>query len=118
MDCAMSTVEPLPTEATAEAAITRVLNAERDAREAIAQATREAVTMQENARAAARALSERTERRIREVRAALAARLAAEVEAIDAQAAAQDAGQALGAAELARLERAVAALAAELTGGQ
>ncbi len=113
----MPTVEPQTTDATAEAAINRVLSAERDAREAIAQATREADTMNESARAAARALGERTERRIRALRAAFAARLAAEVDAIDVQAAAQDAGQPLSADELDHLERAVAALAAELTGG-
>ncbi len=113
----MPVIEPPPTQAAAEAAITRVLTAERDALETIAQALRDAEAMNENARAAARALGERTERRIRAVRGAFAARVAAEVAAIDAQAAAQDAGQPLSADELDRLERAVAALAAELTGG-
>jgi len=113
----MPVTEPPPGEAAAETAITRVLNTERAAADAIAQATREAATLNDNARAAARALVERTERRIRAVRAAFAARVAGELAAIDAQAAAQDAGQPLAAADMGRLERAAAALAAELTGG-
>jgi len=103
-------------EAAAETAIAHVLSAERGAGDAIAQAAHEAAVVNELARARARALVERTERRIRAVRAAFAARVAGEVAAIDAQAAAQDAEQPLAAGDLERLDRAVVALAAELTG--
>jgi hypothetical protein len=111
----MPNAEYAPAETAVEAAITRVLSAERDAREAVAQATRDAAAMSENARGAARALAERTERRIGTVRAAFEAVVAADVAAIDADATAQDASQPLSADDLHRLERAIAALAAELT---
>ena len=113
----MSRAEALPLEATIEAAIARVLAAERDAREAVARATRDADALNEKARADARALADRTERRIRSVRAAYERKVAAEIAAIDAQAASQDERQALSAEDLQRLERALGALAAELTGG-
>jgi hypothetical protein len=111
----MPNAEYAPAEAAVEAAIARVLNAERDAREAVAQATRDAAAMNENARGVARALAERTERRIRAVRAAFEATVAVEVAAIDAEATAQDASGPLSTNDLERLERTIAALAAELT---
>jgi hypothetical protein len=113
----MSTVEALPSETAVEAAITRVLAAERDAHEAVARATRDADALNEKARAEARALAERTERRIQAARAAYERRVSAEVAAIDAQAASQDVQQALSADDWQRLERALETLAAELTGG-
>jgi hypothetical protein len=99
-----------------DAAIARVLEAERAARDAVVQAGETAAAMTEEARAAARTLAERTERRIRGIRAAFEERATAEVAALDATAAATSQERALGADELARVEAAVAALAASLTG--
>ena len=113
----MSTVEALPSEAAVEGAIARVLAAERDAHDAVAQATREADALNEKARADARALAERTERRIQAARGAYERRVSAEVAAIDAQAASQDVQQPLTADDWRRLERALEILAAEMTGG-
>ena len=112
----MSTVEVLPSETAVEAAIARVLAAERDAHEAVEHATREAEAMNEKARADARALAERTERRIQRARAAYERMVSTEVAAIDAQAASQDEQQTLSADDWHRLERALETLAAELTG--
>lgn len=112
----MPSTESTPAERAVEAEISRVLTAERDAKDAVAHATRDAVERNERARAAARALAERTEGRIRAVRAASEARTAAEVAAIDAQSAEQDTSQPLSADDLRHLERALAALATELTG--
>jgi hypothetical protein len=104
-------------DAKVEAAIARVLACERDARDAIARAGREAAELAEAGRAAARAVGERTETRIRSVRAAFERRLAAELDALHA---AEDAivdDEPIAGDDLARLDRAIAALAAELTGG-
>jgi predicted component of type VI protein secretion system len=113
----MSTVEALPSATAVEAAIARVLRAEREAHEAVDRATRDAEALNERARADARALAERTERRIQSVRAAYERKVTEEVAAIDAQAAAQDVQQALSVDDWRRLERALEALAAALTGG-
>jgi hypothetical protein len=71
--------------------------------------------MIEAARSAARAAAERTERRIRGVRAAFEAHAMAEVAALDAAAAEAGARHDLTPAELARLDDAVATLAARIT---
>jgi hypothetical protein len=113
----MSVVDSLPAVSTVEAAITRVLAAERNAREATAEATRDAEARDELARADARALTERTERRIRKIHAAVEARISAEVAAIENQCAVQDESSALAPEDLRRVELAVAAVAAELTCG-
>ena len=82
----------------AEAAIARVLGAEREAREAIEQARLQVDPIVERARLDARALDERTARRIRAVVDAFERELAERLAEIDAAA----------------LQRAVRALAAEL----
>lgn len=105
------------TDLAAEAAIDRVLAAEREAGDLVASATSEAGAIVEAARSAARAIAERNERRIRGLREAFAARAAREIAAIDAEVRAQDAKRELSPDDLARLERAVAALCVELTGG-
>ena len=97
-------------------AIARVLGAERKAREAVELSRLEVNQIAENARSAARLLSERTERRIRAVVGAFERDRAARVAAIDAEAARLDAPQPLTGEELAALQRAVQALARELTG--
>jgi len=112
----MSTLEALPSETAVEAAIARVLAAEREAHEAVAQATRDADALNERARAEARALAERTERRIQAARAAYERRVIAEIAAIDALAASQDVQQPLSREDRQRLERALEMLARELTG--
>ena len=113
----MPTVESTASTTVVEAAIARVLAAERDGRDAADQARRDADALEERARAAARALADRTARRIARIRSAYEARVAAEVAAIDAQAAAHDAVEALSAEDTERLDAALSRLAAELAGG-
>jgi hypothetical protein len=100
----------------AEAAIARVLDAEREAREAVARALIEVHRIAETARTDARSLAERTERRIRLVVGAFERELASRVAEIDAAAERLDKPQPLTPDELAALRRAVGALARELTG--
>lgn len=97
-----------------ERAIARVLEAEAAAKEAIADAGARAAAAAEAARASARAVGERTERRLRAVRAAFERRTGATVAALDREAEEASATHVLGAADLARVEAAVAALAARL----
>ena len=70
----------------------------------------------EAARAAARSIAAHTQARIANVRAAFDRRVSSQVAAMDAEADALAATPALTMAEMASLERALAALAAELTG--
>jgi vacuolar-type H+-ATPase subunit H len=107
---------PSTVEASVEAAISRVLNAERSANEHVERATREAAAIVENGRAMARAIAERTDRRLRRLRAAFEIRGDRAVGAIGAQALAEAAAHDLAADDLARLERAVAVVCAELIG--
>jgi len=100
----------------AEAAIARVLGAEREAREAVAHALLEVHRIGEAARSEVRSLAERTERRIRIVVGAFERELASRVAEIDAAAERLDFLQPLTPEELAALRRAVGALARELTG--
>jgi hypothetical protein len=97
-------------------AIGRVLHAEQQARVAIAQAQAEAGHVTERARAAARALNDRTERRMRRIVAAFEAASAARLAEIAAEAAAVARPHVLDGDELAALDSAVRALAARLTG--
>jgi hypothetical protein len=98
-------------------AIARVLDAERAARERVAQAEREAAAGEEVARAEARAIAERTERRLASVRAAFAARTARAVAAAAEAMAGFDAPHPLTADDATLARMAAAALAAELTAG-
>ena len=111
----MTNPDRLLSDEAVDAAIARVLGAERDARDAVLAAERTAAAMAEAGRAAARAVAERTERRIRQVRVAFEARASAEVTALDAAAAEAGARHDLTPDELARLDAAVATLAARLT---
>ena len=101
---------------TAEAAIARVLGAEREALEALEQARLEVNRIAENARLAARSVAERTERRIRAVVGAFERELAARLAEIDAEAVRLAHPRPLTPDELAALLRAVQALARELIG--
>jgi hypothetical protein len=100
----------------AEAAIVRVLAAEREACAAVEAALLDVHRIAEAARAEARALAERTERRIRKVVGAFERDLAARIAEIDAEAERLDSPQPLTPAELEALRRAVGTLARELSG--
>ena len=100
----------------AEAAIARVLGAEREARAAIERARLEVDRIAEDARLADRALAERTERRIRAVVAAFERELAERLAAFDTAAVTLMAPHALSTEELADLQHAVRVLAREFIG--
>lgn len=105
-----------PNDAVADAAIGRVLDAERAAREAVADATREGDRIVDQARATAGAVRLRAERRIRRIRDAFDARAAREIALLDAAAAREAGAHDLDAEDLARLARSIEALCDELTG--
>ncbi len=109
---------PPPAAATADEAIALVLRRERAAREAIAAAHAEALHGAEAARADARAIAARAERRMRRVAAAFKRETQARTAALDAQAVAMAQAHVLTPQDNDRLHRAVQALAAELTGGR
>jgi hypothetical protein len=99
-----------------EAAMARVLAAEREALEAIERSGAEAQAILAEARARSRAIADAASRRIAAVRAAMEARLAARLaglEALERQALAE--GEP-GPGERSRLERAIVRQAEELTG--
>lgn len=108
--------EPGPNESAVDVAIVRVLRAEALARESIAAARAQAAQIAEQSRSAARALAERTQRRIRRLRGAFEVRVASEVATLDAQARALADDTAPATDESLQLDRAVALLAAQLTG--
>lgn len=95
-----------------------MLRAEAQARESIVQAGLDAAHIAEAARAGARVLADRTERRIRRVVTAFELDRAARVAAIDAEAAAIADPHVLTDDERAALASAVHEIARELTGGQ
>jgi len=113
----MTATDLLPAHDSVEAAIARVLDAEHAAREAVTEAGDTAAAMIEAARAEGRAITERTERRIRAVRATFEARTGADVAALDAVAIDAGVRHELTQDEIARVDAAVAALAARLTQG-
>jgi len=100
----------------AGAAIARVLQSERDASQTIEHSRVAAAQLKEDARTQARRLAERTEQRIRSVQAAFERERERRLAAIDADVAQLSRTHEPGAEELAALERAVQALAQELTG--
>lgn len=98
----------------AEAAIARVLAAEREGRAAVERARLEVGRIEESARRADRAVAERTERRIRAVVAAFERELAEQLAEIEAAAARVASPQSLGPSEMMALQGAVRAVAREL----
>jgi vacuolar-type H+-ATPase subunit H len=114
----MPTDASLPPDTAVDAAIARVLEAERAARDAVLAAEGEAARLNEEARARARTIAERCERRIRSVLAVHDAHAAAHIAALDAEAASLGRPHVLDAAEVEQVRRAVEALAAEMTGGK
>ena len=99
-------------------AIAEVLAAERDARDAIGRARLEVNAIDENARAVARRVAERTERRARAVVHAFERELSQRLAAIDAEASLLDIAQPLSGEETAALQRALHAVARKLIGAQ
>ena len=101
-----------------QAAIAEVLAAERDARAAIGRARLEVNAIDENARAVARRVAERTERRARAVVDAFERELSRRLAALDAEASQLDLAQPLMGEETAALQRALRTLARNLIGAQ
>jgi vacuolar-type H+-ATPase subunit H len=113
----MSTTDPRPGDLDVDAALARVLQAEQAARGAIDAARAEAARMAEQARTHARRYAERARARMARGQAAVERDLQAQLAAIAEQARALPERDEPDPLALGRLERAVQALAAELTGG-
>ena len=101
-----------------EAAMARVLAAEREAREALEQSRRSAARTLHDARAAAKRISAAASRRAGAVRAAMERRLAARLAEIERDEQAALAAGALESEERARLAQAIERLAGELCGNE
>ncbi len=102
--------------AAASAAIERVLEAERHASEAAASCEREARAIVDEARQHASRITERTSARIAAARGRVAARVADAVKHYETEAAALQTSAQIDEEARRKLEHAVAAVAAELTG--
>jgi hypothetical protein len=113
----MSLMNPRSPDHDVEAAVARVLQAEQQARSAIEAARAEAAHIAEQARASARAWAERARARMARGQSAVERQLQAELAAIEAEACALPEHDEPEAAEIERLEVALQALAAALTGG-
>ncbi len=109
--------EPPAPERAVEAAMAQVLAAEAAARESVALAHAEAGHTGERSRAAVRALAERTELRVRRLRAAFERAADAEVAALQSQAETLSRPTEPDSGDVFRIAQAVARLAAQLTGG-
>jgi hypothetical protein len=101
-----------------EAAIARVLDAERDARAAVEASQREAEAIRAEARARDKRIAETAASRIAAIHAAMTEKRAARLVAIEAEAVGPDPQAADDEAARARLDQAVAQLADELIGGE
>jgi len=101
----------------ADGAIAQVLEAEREALEAIARCEAEAATLVATAREAARRIAARADRRLAAARARLGERASARKGLLDAEIARLRAEPGTQPAERPRLEDAVRRLAAELVSG-
>lgn len=108
--------EPLPSGPTVEAAIGKVLAAEREAREAVLACRRQAEEHVETARREARLISERYDRRIQAMRQACAQALAQRLAALQDESSQLKQAGVPAAGKSALLRRAVAAMARECTG--
>lgn len=107
---------PLPSGQAVEAAIAKVLAAERDARESVVACRRQAEECLEIARRDARLISERCERRMQAMRQRYAQALAQRLAAFQDESNQFKQAYVPTAEELARLRQAVATLAGECTG--
>lgn len=108
--------EPLPSTEAVEAAISKVLAAEREARESVVACRRQAEELIESARQEARLIGERCERRMQAVRQCHARALAQRLAAIQDEARQFRQAYVPTPEALARLRHAVMALAGERTG--
>lgn len=108
--------EPLPSSEAVEAAISKVLAAEREAREFVVACRLQAEQLIEAAHREARLISERCERRMQAIRQGHARALAQRLAAFQDQSSQFKTAYVPTAEELARLRRAVATLAGESTG--
>jgi hypothetical protein len=108
--------DPTERNDAAEAAIARVLAAERDARASIEQAHAQVHHIAESARTAVRSLGERTEHRIRRVVNAFERELAARLAEIEAEAASLESPQPISGDEREALQRALATLVRQTIG--
>jgi hypothetical protein len=112
-----SMADPRIFDRAADAAIARVLAAERDARASVRAAQAQVEAMAEAARADSRALAERTERRVRGVASAFERDTALRLAQIESQVADLQHAPPPDAADRAALRRAVAALARSMIAG-
>ncbi len=108
--------EPLPSSEAVEAAISKVLAAEREARESVLACRRQAEELIEAARQQARLISDRCERRMQTIRQGHAQALAQRLAAFQDESKQFKKAYIPTAEELARLRHAVATLAGESTG--
>ena len=99
-----------------EAAIARVLDAERGARADVAAAQARAETLRADARARDKRIAERAAARIALIRAGMAEKRAARLAALEAESVGPDPQAAEDEAALGRLDEALARLADELVG--
>ena len=104
------------TDREVEAAIARVLDAERRARTDVAAAQAQAETIRADARARDKRIAERAAARIAVIRAGMAEKRAARLTALEAEAVGPDPQAAEDEAARGRLDHAVARLADELIG--
>ena len=112
----MPVTESLPLDSAAEAAIGRVLAAEREARDAVQACRQAAEAITAQAQLAARRIAECCERRLANARGGFERSVAGAVAALDADAQQMEISRQLSAQEIAAIDRAVLALAEELTG--
>ena len=108
--------EPLPPGEAVEAAISKVLAAEREARESVVACRRHAEERLEIARMEARLISERCERRMQAIRRGYAQALAQRLSAFQVESNQFKQAYVPTAEDVARLRHAVATLAGESTG--
>lgn len=108
--------EPLPSGKAVEAAISRVLACEREAREAVLACRDHAENLVEAARQEARLISVRCERRLQRVQQCHARALAQKLAAFQDESRQLKTAYVPTAEALARLRQAVATLAGEITG--
>ena len=108
--------EPFPSSEAVEAAISKVLAAEREARESVVACRRHAEELIEAARQQARLISERCERRMQAIRQCHAQALAQRLAAFQDESNRLKKAYVPAAEELSRLRHAVATLAGECTG--
>lgn len=113
----MSIVQPPAPHQVVEAAIARVIDAERESRQAVADATTEAAAITEHARIAIHALEERTERRIGAIRVAFERHTAATIVALDQEGMDVSTERSLTDTDRGHVQAAVNVLARELTEG-